>query len=569
MQQYLAAVNAGMVPPPQSGGLTVTPVGPVNNDPFGIGAMAQQGPAPAAPPPAPEPAPAPAPAGAPVDYPPAITGDLGTTGSVGEKPTNDPLAAKRGIQSVDAIKPPPPPNVEGGAPGGVPDRPFPLQAIGGTGVIPAHEVDLRGPTLQAAQANALGATDAAVHANTANTQAVARDEYAMYLDQARQAQQRQAAMEAAQAERDEELQQRAQDFDQSVKALGKIAFSPDGGWWASRSTPQKISALVSIGLGGFLQGARGGNNPGLDIISGHIEREVRAQDFAYHATLGQANAKQTAFSMAMQKYNNADAARAMTRAAALDGVQAQIAAQSALWKDADAANRANAAMAELEQQKMQQIAQGVRFILPQAVGRKFVDPRTGLVYSEQEAKAMADKLQGQEFKREEIGLNTAGDVIKEGVKAEAHRAAKANEHLVVLPNGEQVAAPSEPEAGKVRDLSAASFDVRRLVNRAKEIRGASTWRVDPGARAELESIQQQLRTSFSVAAQLGALSKDDIKIADGAVGDLTGLGSGPERHLDAYQAKVENAWRSRVKTYANAPAAATGKLPSSFTFKGK
>ena len=72
-----------------------------------------------------------------------------------------------------------------------------------------------------------------------------------------------------------------------------------------------------------------------------------------------------------------------------------------------------------------------------------------------------------------------------------------------------------------------------------------------------------------MAAQLGALSKDDIKIADGAVGDLTGLGSAPERSLDAYQAKVESSWRNRVKTYANAPAAAQDKLPSSFTFKGK
>lgn len=568
---YLGQVNAAMAPP--DGGLTAAPVGPLvdGGDPFGIKAMASNGPPPAPPPAAgPPPIAAAAPPAPGVDYPPAITGDLGISPGVGAAPTNDPLAAKRGVQTTDAIPTPAPPPDVNGPGGGIPDRPFPLQAVGGSGVVPAHEVDLRGPSLTAAQHGANATTEAAIGANTANTQAVARDEYAMFLDQARQAQVRQAAAEQAQAERDEELQQRAQDFDSSVKALGKMAFQPDGGWWASRSSPQKISAIVSLGLGGFLQGARGGTNPGLDIINQHIEREVRAQEFAFQAGMQQANAKQTAFGMAMQKYGDANAARAMVRAAAIDGVQSQIAAQSALWKDADAANRANAAMAELENQKMAQIAQGVRFILPQAVGRRWVDPRTGLVYSEQEAKAMATEMRGQEFKREEIGLNTAGDVLKEGVKAGLQGQKQLREQQVQLPNGDVIDAPSAPEAAKLRDLSTAVLNAQQLVAEAKKIRQGTAWRV-PGTaeRQRLESIQSELTLAFKDRGGLGALSGPDMDLALGSTGTITSQMPNAEAKLDQFKKATDNALRNRVRTIPGSPGTARGDMPASFTAHGK
>ncbi len=435
-----------------------------------------------------------------------------------------------------------------------PEHPFPLASAGGAGVIPAHEQDLRGPSLKGAQGNYNDAVAGAIDVGTAAHGMGAGREYALALEQERAAHERQMAAEQAMAERQEEMLQKEQDFAQSAKALGQFAFKPDGGFWESRTTGQKIAGMFSLALNGFMAGV---GRPVPDLIGQRIEQSIKAQENAYHALKDTANAQQNAFGLAMQKWGNLDAARSHVRVAAIEGLQAQAAQVMALNKGTEIGARAAAAYADLEGQKMQQIQMGIRFLPAQAVGRRFVDQNTGIVYTEQEAKGLAKDWYASAAKRDEIGLNVAGDLMKEGAKA----GAKAGEHTVVLPNGEQVAAPSDTESTTLRNLSTASHDVRRLVNRAKEIRSSPTWRASPGDRAEIESIQQQLRTSFSVAAQLGALSKDDIKISDGAVGDLMGIGSGPERQLDSFHAKVENAWRNRVKTYANAPTGAKGEIP--------
>jgi hypothetical protein len=402
-------------------------VGASLQGPFDAGAAAA-GITPPGGPVVPAPPPAPIGLGGPPGAPPPMLGLPGAPAPIagGPPPPMPPGELAPAGQPPPPVPPPasgPPPQ---GGPAPMGPNEYPLIRVGGGGVVPAHEVDLRGPSLKHAQAGANAATEGAITSNTENTQATARNEYQMYLDQERQARAREAAAQRSVAERDEELALRQADFDQSTKALSKMSMEPER-FWATRSTGQKISAMISIALGGFIQGARGGSNPGMDIINQAIERDLKAQEFAYHAARDTAQAKQTAFSMAMQKYNNVDAARSMARAAALDSAQTQMAQQAALWKDTDAANRANAAMAELEGNKAQQIAQGVKFIMPQAVGPTYVDPKTGLRYSEQEAKGLAHEMRGQEFKREEIGLNTAGKILEKREEAGLKKDEKADE----------------------------------------------------------------------------------------------------------------------------------------------
>lgn len=395
---FLNAANAAYQPspPPNPGGLQVSFVGqppPSQNFGLPLGGGAAPGPVnllgPNAPPPS-QPAPPPPQTSAPA---PAT-------------PSHAPPAS-----------PPPAAGPSGAAPNGLQ---FPLTRLSGPGVVTVHakETEMRGPTLLNAQARANQAAEGAIQAVQARNAEASAGEMAMYGEQARQAAIREDAAVASQAARDEELQYRQQDFDSSVRSLSKMSMDPDR-FWATRSTGQKIGAMIGIALGGFVQGARGGSNVGMDVINQAIDRDLKAQEFAYNAAKDTAVAKQTAFGMAMQKYQNADQARAMARAAALDAVQAQLGQQAAMWKGTEAANRANIAMADLEAQKRNEIQQGIAFTPTHqvAVGATYVDPTTGLRYNENQAHDLAKEYRGYGEKLGEINAKGTQDAYLKAIEA--------------------------------------------------------------------------------------------------------------------------------------------------------
>jgi hypothetical protein len=302
-------------------------------------------------------------------------------------------------------------------------NPFLEQVHGAMNVrVPAKETELRGPQLQAAQQNRNVAMEGAIQAVTERSQETAAGDYALALEQERQAGIRADAATATAAQRAEEMAARQADFDQSAKALSRMSVDP-GRYFANPSTGRVLEGLmhmIAAGFGGFVAARNGGKNAGLDGLYRVMDNDIKAQEFAYNASRDAVNAKQTAFSMAMQKYNNVDAARAATRAAMLDTVAAQAAQQSALWKGTESANRGSMAIASLQDERMQQIAAGVLFtpVRQAAVGAQYRDPRTGMVYTEKEAHGLVEKMDEREFKREEIGMKHASDLEVEGVKAE-------------------------------------------------------------------------------------------------------------------------------------------------------
>lgn len=496
-------------------------------------------------------------------------------------PPTDPLAPNMSVPEPNmstpnmSVAPPPPPaadptiNVNSAAPPVSPSLgDFPLHASGGGGVIPAHEVETRGPSLLGAQNIANASTAGAIGNVAGRSEDAAAHEYDMALAQERQARAREAAADASVAERQEELANLQSDFDQSARTLSQTAIDPNH-FWATRSTGQKVSAMIGLALGGFLQGARGGSNPGLDAINMAIDRDIHAQEMAYNVNRDVMNGRQTAFALAMQKYNNVDAARSAARAAALDAVQAQVAQTAALWKGTDAANRADIMGAQLQTDRMNQIAQGVRFILPQATARVWYDEH-GIPYNDAQARELATKYREFGEKREEIGLNKAGDVIVEGAKAQAAQRAKAGAYPVVLPTGETFFAPSEQDAKEVRALLDTTTDTRRLIAEAKKIRGDAALGVPlaPSSRARLDQIQQELITNFGVQHKLGALSKEDRDMAIGGTADLFRYGPGTDAKLERLGEQATAKLHSTLKTYPGAPAKATGQMPPSTQYHG-
>jgi hypothetical protein len=453
---------------------------------------------------------------------------------------------------------------------GIPDRPFPLIRAGG-GVVrtPEREMDLRGPTLRNAQGVAADAQLTASDRIADRNQQAAAVEYDMALQQQREAQARQQAMEKAAAERDAEMQDRIADFDTSTKALSQASMDPDR-FWSSRSTGQKVASIISVAIGGFLQGAQGGPNPGLDMLNQAIDRDMKAQEFEYFSRKNQAEGKQTAFAMAMQKYQNVDAAKSMARAASLDAMAGQVGQMRAMYAGTDAANRADATIAQLMDRRKEEIQQGIRFLPSQTVqqGPRFFD-EFGVEYTNKEAQGVANTHRAAEVGRENIALTTAGKVIEEGAKAEAAGKEKAKALTVTLPNGDTVRARGEAQATALTELAVSMDRAKALAAEAKAIRENGAWRARPAARAKLEQIQADLVTQFGVQNKLGALSNEDMKLAVNGTADLFQFGPGVEARLERMGQQSDASIRRYVRTMGDgAPDSAKGKPPVSFTKHG-
>lgn len=355
---------------PVLSGTPLPPVAPAPNA-SGFPSLAD---VPAAPPPAP------APAGPPPPPPPAAT------------PPAPPAApAASGITNpapfVGPMNPDAPPVPAGPTPPETPavgpdPHAFDLQPVSG-GVNPAHEVEMRGPSLLAAQGQRNAAVEGAIGTVAARDQAAAQDEIQMALSQERQARVRELAFQQSIAEQEDELAARQADFDTTARQLSRMGQLDQGRFWASRSTAQKLAGAAEIMVSGFLHGP--------SMVQKRINDDVEAQKFAYLAARDAAQVKQTAFSSAMAKYQNINAAMHMARAAGLDVLQAQLAQIAAANKGNEKGNRAIAAMAEVQNDRMNMIANGIKFVPAQSGGRYWVDPQTGLVYNETEAKALRAK----------------------------------------------------------------------------------------------------------------------------------------------------------------------------------
>lgn len=379
-------------------------------------------PAPIGPPPPPPVAPIPGPnMSLPTDDPNAM---------VSRPPPNASEGPKIQVGAEPAPQPSPPPAHNDG---------FPLVAIPGSGKTPAHEIERRGPSLLGAQALRNDMTGAAIDTVAARNDAAAHDEYTMALQQEREARNREQAVQRSIAERDEELQQRQQDFDSTATQMSQAGTVDQGRFWASRSTPQKIAGIGELLLAGF----RGSQS----MLTKRIDDDVRAQEFAYYATRDAASVKQNAFGMAMQKYQNIDAARAMATAASIGVTQAQLGQIAANWKGTDSANRASEAIAQLQNEKMAQIANGVQFVPSQARGAMYIDPETGLPYDLAGAHKVAEKWrenrQADRMKTADVG----GQLLVQSAKPDTAKVKDDAERTVVL-DGKDALATNKTAAEK-------------------------------------------------------------------------------------------------------------------------
>jgi hypothetical protein len=312
----------------------------------------------------------------------------------------------------------------------------------------AFERELRGPSLLQAQGARNQVSEDTIGRVNERNQQTAQEEYEMALDQERQARTREAAQQQSMLERQEEMEERQADFTATVSQMSKLAHVDRDRWWASRSTPQKIAGFIELALSGFSRAP--------SMIMKRIDDDVKAQEFAFYATRDTAQAKQTAFSMAMQKYQNADAARAVAAAAGREAAQAQLAAMGAKWKGTEAANKADIALAALQDEKMMQIANGIQFVPSQYRAAPWIDPKTGLIYSEHEAHQIEAKLQEQRHANQMESAKVGGQLLVEGAKSAAQQAGKADEGAHQISN--QLQQAGVPQARALADRALAALN---------------------------------------------------------------------------------------------------------------
>jgi hypothetical protein len=448
--------------------------------------------------------------------------------------------------------------------------------VGGGAVTPAHEAYGRGPLQhEALMASFEPEAEAATRGDFRNqiVSQIAQDEYEY---QARQALAQQEAAQKVATQRAAELQHLEMDYADQAQKLGQMKLDSNR-WWANKSTGDKVASLLLVAVGGFSALGNGGHNFALDGVMRDIDADVAAQKFDYDVGLDQAKAAQNAYGMALQRYGSEDAALALARAAGLNYAAAKANALKAQYGGADSANAADEIRAKLEAERDKTLAAGFKFIPSQVAAPKYKVSIRGqelpgtLGEKEAQAAVVEHGVKPAERVDEKVvegGIQSTladrkqqGEERLQAQKLAAESQKKGAENIVVLPNGESVAAPSSAEATKLRELATSVSNAQQLVNEARTIRSDANWLASPTKAKRLKQIQAELTLSFKDRGGLGALSGPDTKLAQDATADLLSFpGIGTDSALEGFAKTTDRALQNRVRTIAGAPDNAQGKL---------
>lgn len=283
--------------------------------------------------------------------------------------------------------------------------------------------------------------------------------------------------------------------------------------------------LLAIALGGFMMRRNGGRNVGLEMVNQKIDQSVAAQKFAHDAGLKGFDAKQSAYKMALEKYGNEDAARQMARVYMLDKYAADADRIASASNDADVKARNAEFQATVQSERDMTFAKALQFVQASGGGRIFIDPRTGLRYTENELK---HKVDAQEMKTLETGL----DMTKEGYKAKAEAGKKAGDTFVSTgPDGQGYNARDVAQAKEADERHQMAAKTLDLLNQAEELRRGATKTDLASVKAgfptermkKLAALNQQAILTNSKAMGAGTLDKGNQEVQMGILGDWTGV----------------------------------------------
>lgn len=317
-----------------------------------------------------------------VPSPPPMAMNLGAPPPVAPPP----------VQAPPPVAPPPPPPPPPAAAVPPPEQEQPPQPM----VTPFSErmampqLVSRGHTSPAHEArtapqSVLGAYDKAMTSEQAAGESIASRNVLgaearadVYRDEAEEAQQRAAAVEAASAKRSEELEARKKDFDETSATLAKTKIDPNRRW-NEMSGGEKALNVFSILVGAVADGATGRENRALAQFEKQMERDISAQKFAYETGANRLDQQRNAYALALQKYGSEDAAANVARMSYLDAAKMKIEQAMESAQGDQAKNKLDAMYADIDGKRADLLAKTTTIVQAKAAEPMVRDPETGAV----------------------------------------------------------------------------------------------------------------------------------------------------------------------------------------------
>lgn len=284
-------------------------------------------------------------------------------------------------------------------------------------------------------------------------------------------------------------------LEETFKELGGAKVDPNN-FWKSRSTGQKIA----LGIGVFLSGLSGGQNNALKIIDNAINRDIQAQKDDFRR---QGESARNTYSLMVKKFGSEEKAEQASLAMAYKNFQLKASMMGKRHSSKKIQGNALKLMGET-QLKINDFASKMAKISGGAVA-----PARGLVE--------ADQVRSEDERKRYVPL------LKQ-------------------------MALTEKDAKELKEQSTAKIDADTLLTRAIQHRkqhGAEF--LDRGAIAQGQSIHQSLVLKVKELGKLGVLSKDDMGIINGMIGEsLDSVGFVLPKLLEVKNF-IKSKWESTVK----------------------
>lgn len=470
------------------------------------------------------------------------------------------------VAAVAPAGPPAPP--EGAAPTpqtepAQPEQRF-VQVSGGHSA-PAHDVQTKSAATmagyeQAHQAAEQGVQDSAMRAREDEARIAAT-----YEQQARHQMAQADAQEVAGVKRAQELDAVRSDIDTTSQQLAKTKIDPKRAF-KNMSGGEKALSIFSVLLGGVASGLAGTKNVALAQFEKQMDRDIKAQEFAYQAGMDRLGAQKSDYAMAMQKYGQEDAAASMSRLSYLDAAKMQVEQAMTHAKGSDKLDHLQDVHAQILEKRAKVHDAATKYVQASRSGPTYLDTRYGDVVSREKANARKGHEGELAYKNMlAITKGTALESAKAQAKVEAEGAKDLTARTFVAPDGRAVVARTPAEA---QDLSKAAASVRKvqgMVQRASKLREKRLSTLNPLEQrriaAELKSIQSDMVTEYGVQHQMGALSGPDMELAVGGVGNIASWAPGSDAGTREYMRTVYRGWNTRLASLPGAPANTAGAAP--------
>lgn len=277
---------------------------------------------------------------------------------------------------------------------------------------------------------------------------------------------------------------------------------------ASRGTLAGVMSGISIALGGWVQGLKGGSNPGLDIINQSIQDDISSRRAKYEAMKDRTAAAGTAYGQAMKLYGDPNAAendlymRGLTLAANISANH---------WKQGENID---------EMTKQKAIAQQ---LMEQAEERK---------------QAAFTLLHGQvaqeNYKYQPARYAQVGGAPEEPVHVEK---------MVTLPNGTKAWATTTDAAKQVQGVVSAGQEFDSQLSRLKALTARVGDRVPTAnERAEAETIKQEASNAWRATHGVTRITDAEQQIFNNSLGNQTDVFRNPNAvsHLNELRQQTAN-----------------------------